>query len=112
MSTLEFFFLLMLGIQLAHSIEELANDFHKLFPLFKMSFRFFFSFEIIFFSFWSAIFLFQDFVFRDQFMLLFIFLMLVNGIWHSIWWMTKRKYVPGIYTAPLFILVFLLFHFN
>ena len=111
MITLEYFFLIMLGIQFLHSIEELSNKFHEKFPLFPMTFRFFLSFEVIFFSFWTLIY-FVEIPFREYLMAFFVLLMFGNGIWHITWYGIEKKYVPGIITAPLFVIAFSIFYFQ
>lgn len=110
MANLELFFIILLGIQLFHSIEEISNRFNEKFPLFKMSFRFFLSFEIIFFIFWLFVLLFQQFPIREYFMSFFIVLMFGNGLWHLVWWGIVKKYVPGPITAPFFVITFLIFY--
>ncbi len=112
MTTLEYFFAVFLGIQFFHSIEELSMGFHEKFPLFKMKFRTFLTFEILFFAFWLGIFFFKDFQFREQFIAFFNILMFANGLWHMVWWGIVKRYVPGLMTAPLFIMVFLVFYFQ
>ena len=36
----------------------------------------------------------------------FALVMLANGIGHIVWGLVERKYVPGLITAPLFVVVF------
>ena len=55
MMGLEIFFMVLLIIQFFHSIEELANGFHEKFPLGKMKFRTFLTFEILFLGFWVGV---------------------------------------------------------
>jgi hypothetical protein len=112
MDQLSSYFGLLLGVQLLHSLEELTHGFNKRFPLFAMTFRFFLTFEIIFFLFWLTVFLVASFPFRAGLMAFFILLMFANGIWHLVWWSIEKKYVPGLYSAPIFILVFLKFYFG
>ncbi len=111
MTNLEMFFVIMLGIQFFHSIEELANDFHKKFPPFKMSFKFFLGFEISFYVFWVIVFL-ADFGLREVLMRFFLLLMFANGFWHIVWRGIVKQYVPGFYTAWLFIITFIVYYFN
>lgn len=112
MTTLEYFFVTLLGIQFLHSIEELTTGFHEKFPLFKMKFKTFLLFEIVFFIFWMALFLIKQFDLRRQLMAFFPLLMFANGLWHIVWWGIAKKYVPGLITAPLFIIVFSIFYFQ
>ena len=106
---LEQFFLISLIVQLAHSIEELSTGFHKKWYLFKMPFWIFFLFEIVFTAFWVSVLLLTGFPHRESFQLAFLILMLANGIQHVIWACIVKKYVPGLVTAHLHILVFLLY---
>ena len=112
MTTLEQFFAIMLGVQFLHSIEELSHNFHARFPLFKMTFRFFLSFEILFFTTFLLVYLLPDLAYRSALMSFFIVLMFANGIWHITWLGIAKKYVPGIVTAPIFVIVFLAYFFN
>jgi len=112
MGSIETFFMIFLGVQFFHSIEELTQGFHKKFPLFKMSFRFFLTFEIIFFLFWLSVVLLKEFPFREYLMPIFIVLMFANGLWHLVWFGIVKKYVPGVLTAPLFVILFLVFYFS
>jgi len=77
-----------------------------------MKFRTFLIFEILFFSFWVAIFFAKEFQYRDQAMAFFNLLMFANGIWHLVWWGIVKKYVPGLVTAPLFVITFMIFYFQ
>ncbi len=107
MTNTELFYLIMLGIQFIHSIEEFTHNFHSKFPPFKMSFRFFLGFEICFFLFWLLTFIIQRFPAREFLLQFFIVLIFANGLWHIVWYGIVKKSVPGLVTAPLFILVFL-----
>lgn len=109
---LETTFLILLGIQFAHSIEELTNDFHNKFPPFKMSLKVFLTFEILFLGFWIGVFLLENLKFREVLMHVFAILMFANGLWHIVWASITKKYVPGLVTAPLFVIVFLWFYFT
>jgi len=112
MTTLELYFTILLGIQILHSTEELSNGFHEKFPLFKMKFRTFLFFEIVFLGFWIAVFFLKELPARDQLMALFNILMFANGLWHMVWWGIVKKYVPGLITAPLLVVTFLVFYFQ
>ncbi len=98
----------LLGVQCVHSIEELSTGFHKKWYLFKMPFAVFLSFEIVFLALWLSVLFFPALPNRDLFMQFFIWLMLANGIQHLLWAAIVKKYVPGLVTAPLFIIVFLI----
>jgi hypothetical protein len=108
MEHLELFFIVSLSVQLAHSVEELTTGFHKKWYLFKMPFWIFLSFELIFSLFWISVVLIETFPFRANFQEFFLVLMFANGIQHIIWSRAK-KYVPGLITGCLHILVFLAF---
>ncbi len=49
---------------------------------------------------------------RDYLMGFFNVLMFANGLWHIAWFGIVKKYVPGLVTAPLFIITFLIFYFQ
>ena len=112
MATLEIYFIIFLIIQFFHSIEELTNKFHKKFPFGKLKFKNFFLFEVLFLAFWLSILILDQLKYRNILMSIFILLMFANGIWHIVWWRMKKKYVPGIFTAPWFVIVFLFFYFQ
>jgi hypothetical protein len=98
-------FPVLLGVQYLHSIEELCTGFHRKWYLFKMPFLAFVCFEILFLSFWTFIGISPDLLFRKQLMLSFNCLMLINGIQHLLWAASKKQYVPGLMTAPFFIII-------
>ena len=105
MGYLETFFVVSLLVQFAHSIEELSTGFHKQWYLFKMPFWVFLVFEITFSLFWIYVWLTPSLLHRDSFQIFFLVLMLVNGVQHIVWWRYAKKYVPGLITAPIHILV-------
>lgn len=109
---LEQFFLASLIVQLFHSAEELSTGFHKKWYLFKMPFWVFLSFEVIFTAFWLLVFFSHTFPYRETFQGFFLVLMLANGIQHIIWSGVVKKYVPGLVTAPIHVLVFLVYYFQ
>jgi len=49
-------------------------------------------------------------VFANAYMSVFAVLMFMNGIEHVIWALVKKSYVPGLFTAPILILIFLMFY--
>ena len=110
MSQLETYFFISLLVQIAHSIEELSTGFHKKWYLFKMSFYTFLAFEIIFTFFWILVGTVPDFQYRDLFQSFLLALMFANGVQHVVWAGVVKKYVPGLITAPIHILVFLVFY--
>ena len=109
MSLLEIFFIFSIIIQFAHAVEELLTGFHKKWYLFKMPFWIFFLFEILFSLFWILVLLIDLFPNRETLQTFFLVLMLANGIQHIIWWRIVKKYVPGLITAPLHIVVSLIY---
>jgi len=114
MTNLETYYLIFIGLQLLHSTEELSTGFHDKFPPLKMTFRFFLTFEISFLLLWVLVYL-LNFPFREYLMAFFIALMFANGIWHIVWfWFFEKgkKYVPGLVTAPLFIIAFFVYYFS
>ena len=99
-------------IQLAHSLEELITGFHKKWYLFKIPFSLFFTFGVFHSLFWGLVLIQNQFPFRTQLLAIFILLMFVNGIQHLIWFATVKKYVPGLLTAPAFVVLFFIFYYQ
>ena len=97
-------------VQLIHSQEEIWTGFHKKWFLFRMPKWVFLTFEAVL----SAAII--TYLFKPHlagatiFMPWFIFAMLLNGMEHVIWAAVKKGYVPGLATAPLFILLFVPFY--
>lgn len=112
MESLETFFAILLGIQFFHSIEELSTGFHRQFPLGAMKFSTFLAFEVIFLGFWVVVFFMQALPYRELLMAFFNVLMFANGLWHMVWWGIEKRYVPGLVTAPLLVVTFLVFYFK
>ncbi len=103
-------YMIFLILQCLHSLEEIATGFHKKWYLFTMSFSLFLTWEILFQTFWIFILFSSDFPQRNSFMAFFTLLMFANGVQHLVWAGVIKKYVPGLFTAPLFILAFLWFY--
>jgi len=99
-------------IQLVHSLEELSSSFHARWYLFRMPFRVFLGFEILFNLFWAIVLISKQFPERQLLLAVFILLMFANGIQHLVWFSLEKKYVPGLLTAPLHVILFLLFYFQ
>ncbi|OGE31964.1 hypothetical protein A2631_02485 [Candidatus Daviesbacteria bacterium RIFCSPHIGHO2_01_FULL_44_29] len=112
MSLLEQFFLISVLVQIAHVLEELFTGFHKKWYAFKMPFWVFLLFELVFEGFWISVYFLQDFPNRQYFQAFFLVLMFANGVQHIVWSGVAKKYVPGLITAPIHILVFLFFYFR
>jgi hypothetical protein len=108
MKNLQLFYSVVLAIQILHSIEELSTGFHKKWYLFKMPFWVFLAFEVVFSLFWVTVLVNKAFPSRELFQTSFLILMFANGIQHLVWWGIKKRYVPGLVTAFLHILVFLI----
>lgn len=112
MNLLEQFFGISLLIQVIHAIEELTTGFNKKWYAFKMPFWVFLLFELVFEGFWIAVYLLHDFPDRQVFQAFFLALMFANGVQHLVWAGNVKKYVPGLITAPLHIIVFLMYYFG
>ena len=109
---IEFFAIIILFVQILHSIEELAAGFHKKWYLTKLSFKTFLSFEIVHNIFWSSVVFIKSFPYRDELLLFFFVLMFANGVQHLVWAGAKKTYVPGLITAPIHVVIFLMFYFQ
>jgi len=112
MVELELFFIYSLLVQLAHSGEELLTGFHKKWYLFKMPFWVFFAWELFFSVFWVAVLLNENLPYRAELQKFLLILMFANGVQHLVWWGSVKKYVPGLVTAFLHIIVFMIFYFK
>ncbi len=112
MTILESYFAVMVIVQWLHSLEEISTHFEQRWPVWKMSRTFFVTLEILFVPVVLTFLLFKNIPLREVFMLSYIALMFANGIWHLMWAGIEKRYVPGLLTAPLFIVVFLLFYFQ
>jgi hypothetical protein len=102
----------LLFVQLLHSIEELTMGFHKKWYLFPMPFWVFLLFEIIHNIFWILVILTNLVPYKTELSAFFIALMFANGVQHIVWFGWEKKYVPGLLTAPLHIILFLVFFFQ
>lgn len=111
MVNIELFATIMLVVQIVHSIEELLTGFYKKWFVFKMSFKFFLGFEIIHNLFWVFVLLNKQFPFRTSLLTFFIILMFAQSILHMFWMWNEKKYIPGLYTAILHIIIFPVFCF-
>ena len=102
-----------LGItQLIHSQEEIWTNFHKRWFVFTMPRWVFITFEILFTLPIIAYLLNPNLPYANGYMSVFALLMFVNGIEHIIWALLEKKYVPGLATAPLFVIIFVLYYFS
>lgn len=112
MSLLEQFFAISLFVQTIHVIEELSTGFNKKWYLFKIPFWVFLLFEFVFEGFWIIVYFLQNFPNRPYLQAFFLILMFANAVQHLVWAGSVKKYVPGLITAPVHIVVFLLFYFQ
>ena len=112
MEHIEFYFKILVIIQLLHSQEEIWGKFEKRWPVWKMSREFFVTVEILFSALLILMFFIPTLPYRYQFMVFFNWFMFANGIWHMMWAAIEKRYVPGLITAPFFIIVFSIFYFN
>lgn len=77
-----------------------------------MTLKTFVIFEVLFIGFWIVVLLSPVLAYRDELMALFALLMFSNGLWHVVWWGIVKKYVPGLISAPFFIVTYLIFYFQ
>lgn len=111
MTLFETFFLLFLVTQIFHSLEEVATGFHKRFPLFTMPLWLFIVFELLFQGFFWLVFSQDPFEMKVVLGHVFALLMFANGLWHIVWWGIEKRYVPGLLTAPILLVEFVVFYF-
>jgi hypothetical protein len=104
------YFVLLGLIQLAHSQEEIWTGFHKRWFVFTMPRWVFITFEILFSLPIIAYIAKPSLPLAHWYMPLFALAMFVNGIGHIVWGLVKRSYVPGLITAPLFVVVFFAYY--
>ena len=112
MSLLEQFFVVSLLVQIVHSIEELTTGFHKKWYLTPMPFWLFLTFEVVFTLFWIVVLLLPTFPYREALQAFFLVLMFANGVQHLVWAGSVKKYVPGLVTGIIHIVVFLTYYFK
>lgn len=112
MNTVESYFILLGVIQIAHSIEEISMGFAKRWPVWRMSQKTFVVFEIVFNALILLGIFYKQFPYREILMPAFNLLMFANGVWHLMWAGVEKKYVPGLITAPILIIVFIFFYIS
>lgn len=78
----------------------------------KMPFSTFLLFEIVFTLFWIFVLLTPQFPFRLDLQKFFLLLMFANGVQHLVWWGVIKRYVPGLITAFLHVIVFAIYYFD
>ena len=108
---LEYFYLASLCVQAIHGTEALLTGTHRRWYVFKTSFAAMFVWEVLFLGFWVIVYALQSFPFREYLMPVFMLLMFANGLQHVIWASWEKRYVPGLITAPLHVVVFVLYFF-
>jgi len=104
--------ILVFGLQIIHSFEELTTGFHKKWYLFKMPFWIFLTFELIHNLFWGLVIFNTNLPYRNGLLLFFLPLMFANGVQHIVWAGMAKKYVPGLITGFLHIILFLVYYFQ
>jgi len=53
-----------------------------------------------------------EFPFRLQLLAFFLALMFANGVQHIVWAGSVKRYVPGLITSPIHIVLFLIFYYR
>lgn len=99
-------------IQLIHSQEEIWTNFHRRWFVFKMPRYVFVAFEMLL-SALIVIYIVNPNIAPIKYVLpIFALTMLINGVGHVIWSLVEKRYVPGLVTAPAFIIIFLAYFFE
>ena len=106
------YFVLLGIIQLVHSQEEIWTGFHKRWFVFTMPRWVFITFEVLFSLPIIAYISDSHLPFTNVYMPAFALTMLINGIEHIVWGLVSKKYVPGLVTAPLFVIVFVFYYIS
>lgn len=96
--------IMMYVVQLTHSIEELVTGFPQRWFFRKLDPKGFLVFEIFHNAFWGIVIATPAFPLRAQLLGLFVLLMFANGVEHIVWALWKKRYVPGLLTAPLHVI--------
>ena len=99
-------------VQLLHSQEEIWTGFHKKWFVLTMPRWVFVSFEAILSAAIVTYLLGPHLLGAAAFSQWFIFAMLLNGMGHIIWAAIEKSYVPGLVTAPFFVLLFGVYYAN
>ncbi len=103
-------YFVMIGLtQLVHAQEEIWANFHKRWFVFTMPRWIFITFEVVFSAVIVAYIVKADLAFAGIFVPLFCLTMFVNGIGHIVWGLVTKKYVPGLVTAPILSILFVLY---
>ena len=112
MNVVETFYIYFVLLYLFHSQEEIYFHFEKVWPLWKMSRRFFIIMEILLSVFVISIIFIKTYPYRIYLMSTFNIIMFANGIWHITGAALTKKYVPGLITAPFAVVLFLIYYFQ
>ena len=107
----ETYILLMLFVQIAHSFEEITQGFAEQWFFIRLNERAFLIFEIVHNVFWTLIFLIPSIPYQKELLSFFALLMFANSIEHIVWAMWKKKYVPGLITALLHLILFIAYFY-
>lgn len=103
------YFVLFGVVQLIHSQEEIWTGFHRQWFVFTMPRALFIAFEIAFTIPILVYMLNPEAPGASVYMPWFMFVMLLNGMEHVVWAGVKKNYVPGLVTAPFFIILFVFY---
>jgi hypothetical protein len=110
--SLDIWYLLFVITQLIHSQEEIHTGFYKKSQIFGMSKKLFITFEIVFSLFILLFVFFKEIPFNTIWKHVFILLMFANGIEHFLWFLKEKKYVPGVVTAFIALIMFIFYYFS
>ena len=101
----------LLGLtQLVHSQEEIWTGFNRIWFVFTMPLWAFVAFEVLFSVPIVAYIVDPKLPLAHWYMPLFALVMLINGVGHIVWGLVERRYVPGLITAPFFVVLFSLYY--
>lgn len=104
---------LMIFVQIIHSVEEVLTRFDKEWKFIaRVNFKFMVSFLILFNLFWLIVLNYTSFPLRQELLSGFMVLMFGRSLVHIIWSLNAKKYTPGLLTAPLEALIYLAFYLH
>ncbi len=106
------YFVILGLIQLAHSQEEIWTRFHRRWFVFTMPRWLFIIFELVVSLVIIAYIVKPHLPLSHMFMSVFALIMFINGIGHIVWGLVTKSYVPGLVTAPLFVVVFCAYYLH
>ena len=111
MDLVEKFYTYFVIVYLLHSQEEIYFHFEKIWPLWKMSRKFFITMEILLSILLISTIFIKVYPYRVFLMSLFNLLMFANGIWHITGAVLAKKYIPGLITAPFAVILFVIYYY-